>query len=71
MQDTIELIRYHHRTRNFAMEQRKRANLSLLSFLRIQLGWSPELPEKDRSRLAKQATAESHGRQHGLERSGR
>lgn len=57
MQETIELIRYHHRTRNFAMEQRKRAHLSLLSFLRLQLGWSPELPEKDRISFAKQAIA--------------
>lgn len=53
----IEEIRYHHRTRNFAMEQRKRAHLSLLSFLRLQLGWSPEIPEKDRTLLAKQAVA--------------
>jgi hypothetical protein len=53
----IEEIRYHHRTRNYAMEQRKRADLSLLSFLRIQLGWSRSLPDAERKRIAEEAKA--------------
>lgn len=39
MQDIIATIRAAHRERCFAMEQRKRADLSLLSFLRTQAGW--------------------------------
>src|SRR3546814_9513100 len=37
------------------MEQRKRADLSLLAFLRIQLGWSKALPDAARKRIAEQA----------------
>jgi hypothetical protein len=33
-------IRYQYRQRNYAMEQRKRADLALGSFLRLMLGWS-------------------------------
>jgi hypothetical protein len=51
----IEEIRYHHRTRCFAMEQRKRCDLSLLSFLRTQLGWSLSLSEAERKRIREQA----------------
>lgn len=52
---TIDAIRYFHRQRVFAMEQRKRTNLSLLSFLRMVLGWSLALPDADRKRIAEQA----------------
>ena len=57
MQDVIAEIRYHHRNRNYAMEQRKRADLSLLSFLKIQLGWSKALPDAERDAIAKRAAA--------------
>jgi hypothetical protein len=39
------------------MDQRKRADLSLLSYLRVQLGWSKALPEADRKRIAARAKA--------------
>jgi len=55
MQSEIDQIRYWHRQRCFAMEQRKRIDLSLGSFLRMMLGWSLNLPEKDRKRIAEQA----------------
>lgn len=55
LDQTIAEIRYHHRTRNFAMEQRKRADLSLLAFLRVQLGWSKSLPEAERKAIAAHA----------------
>lgn len=50
-------IRYWHRRRCFAMEQRKRADLALGSFLRVQLGWSLSLPAADRERIKEQAAA--------------
>lgn len=51
----IEEIRYWHRRRTFTMEQRKRANLALASFIRLQLGWSLALPQAERKRLNAQA----------------
>jgi hypothetical protein len=51
--DTIESIISAHRRRCYAMEQRKRANLSLGAFLRIEFGWSKKLPEAQRSAIAK------------------
>ena len=47
----IEDIRQDHRIRCYAMEQRKRANQSLGSLLRLVLGWSLALPEADRTRI--------------------
>lgn len=38
--DTLDKIRYWHRQRVFAMDQRKRSDLALGSFLRLQLGWT-------------------------------
>jgi hypothetical protein len=52
---TIAEIRYWHRQRVFAMEQRKRADLALGAFLRTQLGWSRSLPGADAAKIAKQA----------------
>ncbi len=51
----IAEIREWHRVRCYAMEQRKRATLSLGSFLRLVLGWSLALPEAERSRIKAQA----------------
>lgn len=51
----LEQIRAWHRQRCFAMEQRKRIDLALGSFLRMMLGWSPNLPEKERKSIADQA----------------
>jgi len=53
----IAEIRYWHRQRAFAQEQRKRQHLALASFLRLMLGWSPDAPERERKRAADQALA--------------
>jgi hypothetical protein len=55
--DTIAQIRYWHRQRCFAMEQRKRIDLALGSFLRLMLGWSKDKPEAERKIIAGQAVA--------------
>lgn len=52
--ETIDLIRSWHRQRCFAMEQRKRIDLSLGSFLRMMFGWSMNLPEAQRKTIAAQ-----------------
>lgn len=53
-------IRYQHRQRNYSMDQRKRADLALGSFLRVALGWSldgdREANEAIRMRAAKLAS---------------
>lgn len=51
----IAEIRSWHRQRCFAMEQRKRADLALLAFLRTQLGWSLALPNDECKAIATQA----------------
>jgi hypothetical protein len=53
----IAQIRAWHRQRCFAMEQRKRLDLALGSFLRMMLGGSKDLPESDRKRIADRASA--------------
>lgn len=40
-------IRTWHRQRVYAMEQRKRADLALGSFMRLMLGWSRDLPSDE------------------------
>ena len=55
LDETIAEIRAHHRQRIYAMEQRKRADLSLGAFLRVVLGWSLALPEAEREAIRKQA----------------
>lgn len=52
---TIEEIVMWHRQRCFFMEQRKRGHLSLASWLRTSLGWSPVLPDKERKAIRDQA----------------
>lgn len=44
LEETIATIRYWHRQRVFAMATRKRMDLALGSFLRLQLGWSKDAP---------------------------
>jgi hypothetical protein len=61
MQDIIVAIRAAHRERCFAMEQRKRSDLSLLSFLRTQAGWRLDLPEAERKAIAERAKAFADG----------
>lgn len=51
----IDEIRGWHRQRVFAMEMRKRVDLALGAFVRMSLGWSRDLPEKDRAILAAKA----------------
>lgn len=46
-QATIARIRALHRKRCFMMEQRKRADLALGSYLRLQLGWRLDLPKAE------------------------
>lgn len=55
--ETIEAICEYHRRRVYAMEARKRADLSLGAFLRTQLGWSLAPPEAERKRIAERAQA--------------
>lgn len=55
--DIIDAIRAAHRERCFAMEQRKRTDLSLGAFLRLVLGWRKDLPEAERKTIAAQAAA--------------
>lgn len=55
--EIIDLIRAYHRTRCYAMESRKAADLRLGSFLRSELGWSLHKPEKERKAIAQQAQA--------------
>lgn len=49
----VSQIKGFHRRRCFAMEQRKRADLALGAFLRVQLGWSRTLPDKERKTIEK------------------
>src|SRR5258706_15708296 len=53
--EIIDLMRAKHRERCFAMEQRKRLNLALGSFLRLVLGWRKDLPEAERKAIAAEA----------------
>jgi hypothetical protein len=53
--EIIDQIRYFHRQRCFAMEQRKRADLALGAFLRTMLGWSLNLTEAERKEIAARA----------------
>lgn len=55
MLDTIELIVAQHRKRCYFQDQRKRLYSSLGAFIRLQLGWSLALPEKERKAIAKRA----------------
>ena len=51
MRDIEELaaeIRSHYRSFVFAQDTRKSMDLRLGAFLRVQLGWSKELPEDER-----------------------
>lgn len=50
--EIVDQIRAWHRKRCFAMETRKRADLSLGSSLRSWLGWRKDLPDEDRKRIA-------------------
>src|SRR6266853_145009 len=53
--EIINFIRSKHRERCFAMDQRKRLNLALGSFLRLMLGWRKDLPEAERKYIATEA----------------
>lgn len=53
----IDTIRYWHRQRCFAMEQRKRSDLALGSFLRLMHGWSKDKPEAERKKISAQVGA--------------
>jgi hypothetical protein len=53
----IAEVRSAHRERCYAMEQRKRADLALLSFLRVQAGWRRDLPDAERKAIAERAKA--------------
>lgn len=55
--EIIDLIRAYHRTRCYAMESRKAADLRLGAFLRSELGWSRNKPEAERKAIAAQAQA--------------
>lgn len=53
--DLCAAIRFQHRQRVYAMEQRKRANLALGSFLRLMLGWSHAMPKDEQDIIRAQA----------------
>ncbi len=53
---TIDEIRYFHRQRVFAMDQRKRSDLALGAFLRTQLGWSRDLPKEAAAAINEKAS---------------
>jgi hypothetical protein len=57
LETMVAEIRYHHRKRLFAMEQRKRADLALGSFLRTQLGWRKD-GDDDANDFARKRAAE-------------
>lgn len=57
LDQTIGAIRYFHRQRVFAMEQRKRSDLALGSFLRTVMGWSLALPTDERNAIRDRANA--------------
>lgn len=50
--EIVAKIKMLHRKRCFAMETRKRADLSLGASLRSWLGWRKDLPDEDRKRIA-------------------
>lgn len=54
--DLCEAIRSFHRQRVYAMEQRKRADLALGSFLRMALGWSLALPKAEQEAIRAKAS---------------
>lgn len=51
----IDEIRAWHRQRCYAMECRKVADLRLGAHLRIELGWSKDLPQTERDKIKNQA----------------
>jgi len=53
--DIIAQIRAEHRKRVFLIKQRVRIGNALGAFIRTQLGWSLDLPEKEREARKKQA----------------
>lgn len=55
--DLCALIRGHHRTRVYAMDQRRSMGNRLGGFLREQLGWRRDLPESERAAVAARAAA--------------
>jgi len=57
----VSEIRYHHRKRVFAVENRKRLDLALMSILRMMLGWSRALPKAERDAINAQARAIAAG----------
>lgn len=53
--EIIDQIRAEHRKRVFLIKQRVRIGNSLGAFVRTQLGWSLDLPEKEREAIKKRA----------------
>ncbi len=58
--ETVGRIRYWHRRRCYAMEQRKRADLALGSFIKLMLGWEKDAPAAERTRISDNAKAIIH-----------
>lgn len=55
--EIVDAIRQFHRERCYWMEQRKRANLALLSFLKSQLGWRKDGTAEGNAAAAQQTAA--------------
>lgn len=52
----IATIRGHHRRLQFFRKLKAKQYNALAAFLRLQMGWTPELPERERARINKRAT---------------
>ena len=65
--DLVEQIRAAHRKRVFLIKQRVRVGNALGAFIRTALGWSPNLPEKDRDKIKADAEAIVKKRGEGTE----
>jgi hypothetical protein len=57
LDEIIAQIRHFHRQRVFAMEQRKRSDLALGAFLRLQLGWQRDAEDDVREKAMAEAAA--------------
>jgi len=55
LDQAISEIKYWHRKRDFAMNQRKRNDLALGAFLRSALGWTRFLPKEERDEIKERA----------------
>lgn len=63
LEQTISLIRAAHRARCRAIAVRIKIENSVLAYIRTDLGWRADLPEKERAKIAKHAMAIFQGKE--------